>query len=92
VGSVSAQLFALAPWAVVAIVALVLLYKLAVVILVRSSKTDLYVRDRWTGLWVQRGAENQNERPPQRVLRGLEQRDGQASTASMTSSETSKLA
>jgi hypothetical protein len=49
------QLVNLAPWAVIVCLALVLGYKLAVILLVRGSKTDMLFRDRWLGLWVQRG-------------------------------------
>jgi hypothetical protein len=49
------QFVSLAPWAVIVCLALILVYKLAVILLVRSSRTDMLFRDRWLGLWVQRG-------------------------------------
>lgn len=49
------QFISLAPWAVIVCLALVLGYKLAVILLVRNSRTDMLFRDRWLGLWVQRG-------------------------------------
>jgi hypothetical protein len=51
----AAPFVSLAPWAVIVCLALVLGYKLAVISLVRGSKTDMLFRDRWLGLWVQRG-------------------------------------
>jgi len=34
---------------------MVLSYKLTVILLVQSSRTNMLFRDRWLGLWVQRG-------------------------------------
>ena len=41
------EFVSLAPWAVIVCLALVLAYKLAVILLVRDSKTDMLFRDRW---------------------------------------------
>ena len=64
------------PW-VLGSLGLVLAYKVVVIILVRSSKHDIVVRDRWTGLWVRRGrsdgAPSQTERRPRRALRSVDE-------------------
>jgi hypothetical protein len=47
-----------APSLVIVCLVLALAYRLLVIILVRSSKYDMEYRDRWMGLWVQRGADS----------------------------------
>jgi hypothetical protein len=70
----TSAVLAVGPW-VIAGLALVLIYKVVVVILVRSSKTDLYYHDRWTGLLIQRG--NPDPPPRPRVRTGFgRRRDG----------------
>lgn len=49
-----AVLVGVGPWAFAGL-ALVLTYKIVIVILVRTSKHDIVFRDRWTGIWVRRG-------------------------------------
>lgn len=58
----------------VASVALVLIYRIAVLILVRSSKYDLYYRDRWTGLHIERGKPDRpvNTARPKGRLRAID--------------------
>ncbi|HEV2783052.1 MAG TPA: hypothetical protein VGX25_27030 [Actinophytocola sp.] len=65
------QLVSIAPWvAQVISLMLILGYKLLALRLVRSSKTDVFYRDRWTGLLVQRGHADIQVKP--RTRRALE--------------------